>query len=396
MRKRIIERNLIMKRKHLMAMLLCAACLATTSAAVLAEETEAVTEASTDTEAEETEAKAERPDYQAADYVTLGEYKGLKVQIDLTASEDEIEEELNSAISRADVMEEITEGTVAEGDIVSIDYEGKLDGEAFDGGTAKDYDLEIGSGSFIDGFEDGLIGVNVGDTVDLNLTFPENYFSEDLAGQEVVFTVTVHAIKRMPELTDELVSTMTDGEYTTVDDYKASIRASLEEEKAGQRDAMIMSDLFTQVAANTTINEYPEVMVDYGVQEMNDYYVDMAESFSMEFADFLSMYLGMTEEEFNEQVVLAVQQNLQQEMYLKAIAETEGIELTEEEYEAGCEKYAETYGMESAEELVENYGESVVRLSLLQEKVLEFLKESAVIEEVTETELSTELSLIHI
>lgn len=390
MRKRIIERNLIMKRKHLMAMLLCAACLATTSAAVLAEETEAVTEASTDTEAEETEAKAERPDYQAADYVTLGEYKGLKVQIDLTASEDEIEEELNSAISRADVMEEITEGTVAEGDIVSIDYEGKLDGEAFDGGTAKDYDLEIGSGSFIDGFEDGLIGVNVGDTVDLNLTFPENYFSEDLAGQEVVFTVTVHAIKRMPELTDELVSTMTDGEYTTVDDYKASIRASLEEEKAGQRDAMIMSDLFTQVAANTTINEYPEVMVDYGVQEMNDYYVDMAESFSMEFADFLSMYLGMTEEEFNEQVVLAVQQNLQQEMYLKAIAETEGIELTEEEYEAGCEKYAETYGMESAEELVENYGESVVRLSLLQEKVLEFLKESAVIEEITETELSTE------
>lgn len=381
-----------MKRKHLMAMLLCAACLATTSAAVLAEETEAVTEASTetDTEAEETEAKAERPDYKAADYVTLGEYKGLKVQIDLTASEDEIEEELNSAISQADVMEEITEGTVAEGDIVSIDYEGKLDGEAFDGGTAKDYDLEIGSGSFIDGFEDGLIGVNVGDTVDLNLTFPENYFSEDLAGQEVVFTVTVHAIKRMPELTDELVSTMTDGEYTTVDDYKASIRASLEEEKAGQRDAMIMSELFTQVAANTTINEYPEVMVDYGVQEMNDYYVDMAESFSMEFADFLSMYLGMTEEEFNEQVVLAVQQNLQQEMYLKAIAETEGIELTEEEYEAGCEKYAETYGMESAEELVENYGESVVRLSLLQEKVLEFLKESAVIEEITETELSTE------
>lgn len=373
-------------------MLLCAACLATTSAAVLAEETEAVTEASTetDTEAEETEAKAERPDYQAADYVTLGEYKGLKVQIDLTASEDEIEEELNSAISQADVMEEITEGTVAEGDIVSIDYEGKLDGEAFDGGTAKDYDLEIGSGSFIDGFEDGLIGVNVGDTVDLNLTFPENYFSEDLAGQEVVFTVTVHAIKRMPELTDELVSTMTDGEYTTADDYKASIRASLEEEKAGQRDAMIMSDLFTQVAANATINEYPEVMVDYGVQEMSDYYVDMAESFSMEFADFLSMYLGMTEEEFNEQVVLAVQQNLQQEMYLKAIAETEGIELTEEEYEAGCEKYAETYGMESAEELVENYGESVVRLSLLQEKVLEFLKESAVIEEITETELSTE------
>lgn len=383
-----------MKRKHLMAMLLCAACLSTASASVMAEETELTTEAvsEAETETEETEAKAERPDYQASDYVTLGEYKGLNVQIDLTASEDEIEEEVDSAVSQADVMEEVTEGTVAEGDIVSIDYEGKLDGEAFDGGTAKDYDLEIGSHSFIDGFEDGLIGVSIGDTVDLNLTFPENYFSEDLAGQEVVFTVTVHSLKRMPELTDELISTMTDGEYTTVEDYKASIRASLEEEKEAQKESMIISDLFTQIVANSTINDYPEELVAYSAQEMTDYYTEMAESFSMEYADFLSMYLGMTEDEFNEQVILAVQQNLQQEMYLKAIAEAEGVELTEEEYAEGCEKYAEAYGMESGEEIVETYGESVVRLSLLQEKVFDFLVENAVVEEITEEqpEASTE------
>ena len=383
-----------MKRKHLIAMLLCAACLTTAAAAVSAEETEAVTEVASEesTEEEETEAPMERPDYTASDYVTLGEYMGLTVQIDLTASEEEIEEELEYYLQTADVMEEITEGTVEEGDTVSIDYEGKKDGVAFDGGTAKDYDLTIGSNSFIDGFEDGLIGVNVGETVDLNLTFPENYFSEDLAGQDVVFTVTVHSIKRMPELTDDLVNTITEGEYTTIDAYKEYIRSYLEEDKAAQRDTMVMTDLFTQVTYNSTINEYPEEMVNYGVQSMRNYYEDMAESFSMEFADFMLMYFGMTEEDFDEQVVLAVQQNMQQELYLKAIAEAEGLELTEDEYAEGCERYAESYGYESGEELVAAYGEDTVRISILQDKVLEYLMENAVVEEITESEseVSTE------
>lgn len=383
-----------MKRKHLIAMLLCAACLTTAAAAVSAEETEAVTEVASEesTEEEETEAPLERPDYTASDYVTLGEYMGLTVQIDLTASEEEIEEELEYYLQTADVMEEITEGTVEEGDTVSIDYEGKKDGVAFDGGTAKDYDLTIGSNSFIDGFEDGLIGVNVGETVDLNLTFPENYFSEDLAGQDVVFTVTVHSIKRMPELTDDLVNTITEGEYTTIDAYKEYIRSYLEEDKAAQRDTMVMTDLFTQVTNNSTINEYPEEMVNYGIQSMKNYYEDMAESFSMEFADFMLMYFGMTEEDFDEQVVLAVQQNMQQELYLKAIAEAEGLELTEEEYAEGCARYAESYGYESGEELVAAYGEDTVRISILQDKVLEYLMENAVVEEITESEseVSTE------
>lgn len=388
-----------MKRKYLMTAIMCAVCFAAAvpAAAWAQEETEAVTEVTTEEEeTEETEAPAERPDYNAADYVTLGEYKGLTVQIDLSATEEEIEEELNYHIQSADVMEEITEGTVAEGDTVSIDYEGKLNGEAFDGGTAKDYDLEIGSNSFIEGFEDGLIGVKVGETVDLNLTFPENYFSEDLAGQDVVFTVTVHSIKRMPELTDELVNTITEGEYTTVDGYREYIRSYIESDKEAQRDNMIMSDLLTQVANTSTIKEYPEVMIEYGVNEMNDYYMDMAESFEMEFPDFLSMYFGMTEEEFQEQNVLAVQQNMQQELYLKAIAEIEGIEVSEDEYAAGCEDYAAAYGLESGEELIDTYGESVVRISLLQDKVLEYLMENAVIEEMTEvqseagTEVETE------
>lgn len=119
----------------------------------------------------------------------------------------------------SDILEEVTEGTVEEGDTANIDYEGKLHGEAFEGGTAKEYGSEIGSGTFIPGFEDGLVGVKIGDTVDLPLTFPENY-TEELAGKDVVFTVTVNSVKRMPELTDDLVNQITDGEYTDVASYK--------------------------------------------------------------------------------------------------------------------------------------------------------------------------------
>ena len=203
-----------MRRKNLMAVLLCTFALSAASFAPMsaaAEETEAVTEAVTEAaeaeseaetdgasaETEETEAVLERPDYNALDYVTLGEYKGLTVQDQpVEVTEEQIDSEVEYYIQLADALESVTEGTVEEGDTANIDYEGKLNGEAFDGGTAKGYDLIIGSDSFIDGFEDGLIGVAVGETVDLPLTFPENYGNEELAGQDVVFTVTVNVCRK--------------------------------------------------------------------------------------------------------------------------------------------------------------------------------------------------------
>lgn len=397
-----------MKRKNLMTALMCTVCLtaASVSAPAMAEEsTEAVTEAvqdseeaQTDQEAseteEETEAKTapvERPDYNALDYVTLGEYKGLTIVPEPTAAtEDEINDQIRYDVQLADAMTETTEGTVAEGDIANIDYEGKLDGEAFDGGTSKDYDLEIGSHTFIDGFEEGLIGVKIGETVDLPLTFPEQYFNADMAGKEVVFTVTVNSVKSVPELTDELVNTITQGEYSDVAAYTESVRAAIEENKENSRQNQIYSEVLTQVANVCTINDYPQEMLDYGIANMKSFYQEQAEAYSMDYEDFLSTFLGMTEEEFNEQVDLAVRQNLQQEMYLKAIAEAEGIEVSDEEYQEGSEKYAEDYGYENAEELIAEYGESMVRISILQDKVLNFLVENAVIEEQTESE--TELS----
>lgn len=396
-----------MRRKNLMAALLCTFALSAASFAPMsaaAEETEAVTEAVTEAaeaeseaetdgasaETEETEAVLERPDYNALDYVTLGEYKGLMVQDQpVEVTEEQIDSEVEYYIQLADALESVTEGTVEEGDTANIDYEGKLNGEAFDGGTAKGYDLIIGSDSFIDGFEDGLIGVAVGETVDLPLTFPENYGNEELAGQDVVFTVTVNEIKRMPEVTDELISTITDGEYADVASYREYICGYLTDSMETQREYQLKLDLLTQVANNSEIKEYPQEMVDYGMSNMDSYYRSMAEQYSMEFADFLEAYMGMTEEEFQEQATDAVQQNLQQELYLKAIAEAEGLEVTDEEMAEQGAEYAAQYGYETVEELIAAYGESTVRISIMQDKVLDFLLENAVITEA-ETEAATE------
>ncbi len=400
-----------MRRKNLMAVLLCTFTLSAASFAPMsaaAEETEAATEAVIVTdeeageaetaeageaetaEAAETEAVPERPDYNALDYVTLGEYKGLTVQDQpVEVTEEQIDSEVEYYIQLADALESVTEGTVEDGDTANIDYEGKLNGEAFDGGTAKGYDLIIGSGSFIEGFEEGLIGVAVGETVDLPLTFPENYGNEELAGQDVVFTVTVNEIKRMPEVTDELISTITDGEYTDAASYREYIRGYLTENMETQREYMLKLELLTQVANNSEIKEYPQEMVDYGMSNMDSYYRSMAEQYSMEFAEFLEAYMGMTEEEFEAQAEDAVKQNLQQELYLKAIAETEGLEVTDEEMAEQGAEYAAQYGYETVEELNAAYGESTVRVSIMQDKVLDFLLENAVITEAG-TEAATE------
>lgn len=402
-----------MRRKHLFMALVCAVSLTMTSVmpmVSMAEETEAVTESAEEategaeeaTEASEDGSEAEtgdeaeseteeplelveRPDYQASEYVELGEYKGLTVQVSpLTVSDEEVVRQIR-ANGGSDILEEITEGTVELGDTANIDYEGKLDGVAFDGGTAQDYDLEIGSGTFIDGFEDGLVGVAVGETVDLPLTFPENY-TEELAGKDVIFTVTVNSVKRMPELTSEVVDKITDGEYSDVDTYKESVRAELLQIKEDSRESEINNALLTQIASASTIKDYPQKLVDYVVANMTNYYKQYADMYSMEFEEFLDSYMGLTEEEFEAQAELAAKQGLQAELYLKAIAEKEGIELSDEEYTAKCQEYADRNGYSSVEEFTAAYEESEIRLSALQEKVLAFITENATVEEQTEAE----------
>lgn len=411
-----------MKRKNTMMALACACCMAlhAVPAAVMAEEaseteqiteeaaaeTEQITEeAAAETEqiteeaaAAEDEVSAERPDYSALDYVTLGEYKGLTVQLEPNTVTDEdvrIQAEANLRASGADgLTEALDEGVVQFGDVATIAYVGTLDGVAFDGGTSDSYDLEIGSGQFIDGFEDGLIGVALGETVELNLTFPENYGAEELAGQEVVFTVTVNGINRLKELSDELVSLGTDGSYTDLNSYLSDVRATLEESAESDRDYEIRESLLAQIYNNSEINDYPQELVEYSINDAVAYYTSVAETwYAMTYEELVAAY-GYTEEGFRAELELIIKESLQQELLLKAIAETEGIELSDEEYAAGVEKYMALYGYTDADAFVADVGgEQTMEISLLLDKVYDFLIENAVIEELepeTETETETE------
>ena len=391
---------MIMKKKYLIAVLLCSVCLTGTgvaSAAETEEITEAVSEASEEsTEGESTqeepEVPKERPDYKALDYVTLGEYKGLKIEIDpaeFAVTEDAVENQIREELQAADLFEQVSEGSVQDGDVVNIDYEGKLDGEAFDGGTSQGFDLEIGSHTFIDGFEEGLVGVTVGETVDLPLTFPEYYGNDELAGKDVVFTVTVNSVKRMPELTDELAGKASSNEYPDAASYRAHINEELQADMDVTKQSRIYGELLNLIANVSEVNDYPAELVEYSAENMRSYYEQYAEMYGMEFAEFLENFMGLTEDAFEAQVDASVKQNLTQEMLLKAIAETEAIELSDEEFETGCAKYAGEYGFETSEEFLEAYDEKVVRLGLLQDKVMEFVESSATVEEIAETESET-------
>ena len=343
----------------------------------------------TDAAAQSTAAPAEeapkRPEYRALDFITLGDYKGLTAEVDpIEITDEDIDERINQEIRNSEeASETLTEGTVEEGDIANIDFTGKKDGVAFDGGTAEGYDLEIGSGSFIDGFEDGLIGVAIGDTVDLNLTFPEQYGNADLAGQDVVFTVKVNSVSRAKELDDELASLLSDGEAATVDEYREYIKGILEEEALENRKAQVEADLLGQAAESITVDSYPQDLVDFEINQLKDYYQYYATIYGMDLGTLLSSMLGITEEEFPEQAAEMVKENIRQEFCIDAIAETESLLPEGEELTAAYDELAEKIGYEDGATLVDEYGEAVVKYTIAHDLVMDFLYDNANIIETT-------------
>ena len=361
----------------------------TESESETASETETGSEAESETGSEEeseTETEfnvADLPEYDASEYVTLGEYKDLTVEV---APVEVTDEQVMDKIA-SETKQTLTEGTVESGDTVNIDYVGKIDGEEFDGGSAEGYDLEIGSCTFIDGFEDGIIGMQVGDTKDLELKFPEDYHSTDLAGKDVVFTVTVNSISRVPELTDEVADSVVEG--MTAEAYQESVRQDLEDQAKESQKTEAEQKLLQAVYENATIDGYPEENLQYTIKRAKDYYEWLASMYGMSLDDYLKNY-GMTQDEFNEQIQPVAEEALGEEMTLLAIAKEENIEVSDEEYEAGLARYAEAQGMDDPSKLEEAYGENYIKNSLLQEKVLDFLYENATIEEVAETEAESE------
>ena len=316
---------------------------------------------------------------EVANYVTLGEYKGLTaVAAAPEVTDEDLESYIEYVLSSNMVSTEVTDRAVQEGDIANIDYEGKKDGVAFDGGTAAGYDLEIGSNSFIDGFEDGLIGVEIGETVDLNLTFPESYPSEDLAGQEVVFTVTVNSIRveSLPVLDDEFVQGLGMG-LNTVDEFRQNCYDVLMEEAEYNYTSSVQSQLLEQVLSNAIVSEElpEELLTRYSdrLYANMEYYANM---YGMDVESFMSA-TGSTEETLRESANAAAGQIL----VMRAIADAEGLVPTEEEINAELEESAALYGYEDLEEYKNAIDFPAFGEYVMTEKVTAFLMENGNVSE---------------
>lgn len=319
-----------------------------------------------------------------ADYVTLGEYTGVEVSVDAPVVTDEyLDSYIDYVLQSNMVKTEITDRPVEEGDIVNIDYEGKIDGVAFDGGTAQGYDLTIGSGAFIDGFEDGLIGAQSGETLDVNVTFPEDYRGEEVAGKDAVFTVTVNSIsvESLPELTDEFVQGLDVG-VNTVEEYRQYAYDLLMEEEQNTHDSNAEVAILEAVMANSELQDPPEDMTNRYYSRMIDNMTYYASMYGYDLETFLSIQ-GTSEDAIRESSVQAGQEIIT----MQAIAEAEGLSVTDEELDAEIESNAGSLGYDDVEEYRASLDVEGYREYMMSEKVLDFLLENAV---VTDVEPETE------
>jgi len=325
----------------------------------------------------------------ADEYVTLGDYKGLEVVSTVQSIGDE---EVDSYIeymlsSTSGELEEVTDRDVIEnGDVANIDYVGKKDGVAFDGGTAEGYDLGIGSGSFIPGFEEGLVGVKKGETVDIELTFPENYRAPDLAGAEVVFTVTVNGIYKeiKPEFNDAFVAELAIENVSTTEEYRSYLKNMMEENEKQYALQDVQTQLLAMVTENATVSGTPQELVDrfYQVNINNMTYNAMM--YGMDLQTFVSSYYGLDEESFEAETVAAAEESAKQALVCLKIASEENIVVTEEEINAAVEESYAEYGYPSAEEFKATIDMDEYKDSLLLNKIVDFLVENATITEVPE------------
>ncbi len=323
-------------------------------------------------------------DLNILDYVDLGDYKGIELTKSITkVTDDDVTNEMESKaveLTGSDV-------TVEDGDTAIIDFVGKLNGVAFDGGTASNYELKIGSGSFIDGFEDGLIGVKKGDTVDLNLTFPESYQSTELAGKDVVFTVTVNGVKRKPQLNDEWLAANTN--YATLAEFAAETKQKLEDNAETTASNTLESSGLDQVISNSTVKKYYKSLIEQGESQYEKRLNAYASAYGKSLSELLAAQ-GMTESQYQNQKQKQGVSYAQVAMVVYAIAQDAGLSEADAEYQTILNDLANNYNMDAAT-FSSTYGESLVKSSVMSQYAMNYIVSNANVttQEVEETEETT-------
>lgn len=309
--------------------------------------------------------------------VTLGDYKGVTVEKTIQSVTDEdVQNEINNALANYPVE---VDQAAKEGDTVNIDYVGKIDGEEFDGGSEQGADLKLGSGKFIDGFEDGLIGARKGETRTLNLTFPEDY-TQDLAGKAVEFTVTVNAVKEpLSEPTDQWVADNIEG-YDNIADYKAGIRSEQEESNEQTAENQVRYAAWTQVIDNCTINEYPETLVEVGKKLYEQQVETYAKYAGMELDAYIESS-GLTQEEYQSNMEEYGKNVAAQALVCQAICDKEGFAIGDDDYQKALQDMLTEYGC-TEDELIQTYGQDNVEQSIMLNRVSNLILENANVTEV--------------
>lgn len=313
--------------------------------------------------------------------VTLGEYKGLKVAKDAVEVKDEqVEEQVKNILNHHAKMVDAEEGaTVANDDFITLDFKGEVDGVAFAGGEGKDYPLQIGSHSFIDTFEDQLVGLKVGEEKDVNVTFPEEYHAKDLAGKAAVFHCKINSIKHkeMPELTDEFVKASTS--YESIEDMKAKLCENIEKNAQREADTKRRNEILKQATDNITV-DIPEVMVENRVSNMIQELSVNLENQGMNLDAYLkyaNMDMAKLREQYKESAAIAVKTDLM----LDAVAKAEDIKVENADINAEIALLAATYGttpQEVSKIIKKNHSIGNLVATVLHKKAANFIIDSAV------------------
>lgn len=310
-------------------------------------------------------------------YITIGQYKGLSLEkVVETITDTEVEGSISQDLAMT--KEEVKDGVVEEGDTVVVNYVGTENGKEFNGGSAENQEITIGSGGYIPGFEDGILGMKKGETKDVPLTFPEDYIEPSMSGKDVVFKITLQSFKRAPELNDDWVAKNTD--FKTVEEYKEDKKKLLQESAEKMAESVLYQTAWNQVYEASEVKEYPEKDVKEAYAEFETQIKSYAKQGGMELEDYLESQ-QVSQEAFESQCQEYAEARVKQNLILQGIMDAEGITLEDKESLAVQDELIQTYGVQDLAALVDTYGQTSVDTTIGLIRVERFIVENANVEE---------------
>lgn len=309
-------------------------------------------------------------------YITLGEYKGLILDNTVEViTDDDVQARIDQELQ--DKAEAVSDGA-QEGDLVTVNYVGTIDGETFDGGTANNYDFIIGNGGMFQEFEQGVVGMKKGETKEISIDFPSDYSDSTLAGKKADYKVTVQNVRRAPELTDEWVTKNTD--YTTVEEYREGTRKTLEKEARESAGEVLKNTAWNTVLENTEVKEYPEADVENAISEFRKSMEVYAKQADMTLEEFVESQ-GISQDAFDEQSRQYAEGKVKQNLIVQGIMDAEGLSLDDKESLKVQEELVKQMGAANLAELVDTYGQSYVDESVGLLRVEDFIVKNAQVSE---------------